>query len=100
MAQWNPKANEIFLGAFELASADERRAYLDTACAGDAARRSAVDNLLHAHDSAGSLLERPAPGADLTMDQCAGGSAREAALLRRAFASRSRGNARNHTPRR
>jgi hypothetical protein len=38
MTSWNPQANELFLKALELGSADERREYLDDACGGDAGR--------------------------------------------------------------
>jgi hypothetical protein len=67
MAPWNPKANEIFLDALEIASAAERDAYLDAACAADVALRCAVDNLLRAHAAAGSLLEQPALACALTL---------------------------------
>ena len=32
MAVWNPEANDLFLKALELRTADSRRAYLDDAC--------------------------------------------------------------------
>src|SRR4051812_34447498 len=60
MANWNPRANEIFVRANEILLADERRAYLDQACADDADLRHVVDQLLRAHDQAGSFLDRPA----------------------------------------
>jgi serine/threonine protein kinase len=37
-----------------------RAAYLDAACAGDAALRAEIDKLLQAHDQAGAFLEQPA----------------------------------------
>ena len=40
MTSWNPRANELFLKALGLGSAEERRKYLDDACAGDAALRA------------------------------------------------------------
>jgi serine/threonine protein kinase/WD40 repeat protein len=38
----------------------ERAAFLDEACAGDAALRQRMEMLLRAHDASGSFLERPA----------------------------------------
>jgi serine/threonine protein kinase len=46
----------IFNEAIELPSPDERAAYLDRACAGDAMLRSRVEALLRAHDHAGQFL--------------------------------------------
>jgi WD40 repeat protein len=40
--------------------APERRAFLDQTCAGDAALRQQVDELMQAHDEAGNFLEEPA----------------------------------------
>ncbi len=40
-------------------SPDERGAFLDDACAGDAALRQRVQVLLRAHDASGSFLDRP-----------------------------------------
>src|SRR5216683_5029373 len=59
MAYWNPSANEIFLSAVEIGSPEQRRAYLDSACAGNAGLRRAVEALLQAHAQAGSFLDRP-----------------------------------------
>src|SRR5947209_5209536 len=52
----------IFAAAVALADADERAAYLEQACAGDAALRGRVEALLRAHARAGHLLDRPVPG--------------------------------------
>src|SRR5260221_2065889 len=60
MTTWDPKANELFLKALELRSADERREFLDRACTGDAAMRAEVDSLLKASEQAGGFLEPPA----------------------------------------
>src|SRR4051794_24347523 len=43
--------------------AEKRAAYLDEACAGDAALRERVENLLRAGEEAGFFLQQPAPGA-------------------------------------
>src|SRR5438445_5603491 len=61
MTNWNPRANDLFLKALELRSADERQKYLDEACTGDAALRAEVESLLEASARAGSFLEAPAP---------------------------------------
>jgi eukaryotic-like serine/threonine-protein kinase len=52
----------IFAAAAALGSAAERAAYLDQACAGDAALRAHVEALLRAHERASHLLDRPAVG--------------------------------------
>ena len=45
----------------------QRAAYLDEACAGDAALRQRVEELLHASEAAGAFLESPASGPDGTV---------------------------------
>src|SRR5262249_52874430 len=50
----------IFCAALERPGS-ERAASLDTACAGDTALRSRAEELLRAHDQAGSFLQRPPP---------------------------------------
>jgi serine/threonine protein kinase/Flp pilus assembly protein TadD len=71
MTTWNPQANELFLKALELRSADERQEYLDRACASDAALRAEVESLLEAGAQAGSFLESPARAPQLvaTVDE-------------------------------
>jgi len=54
----------IFNAALELEPA-ARAAYLDQACAGDAALRRQVEDLLAAHEQAGDFLETPPTGLDL-----------------------------------
>ena len=54
------RAKSIFLQAVEIASAADRRAYLDAACGGDDALRGEVVALLGHHDQLGSFLESPA----------------------------------------
>ncbi|MCL4788386.1 MAG: serine/threonine protein kinase, partial [Verrucomicrobia bacterium] len=53
----------VLNAALELSPA-ERAAYLDQACAGDAALRRRVEDLLHAHEQAESFLETPSAGLD------------------------------------
>src|SRR5262245_32553418 len=59
MTTWNPRANDLFLRALELPSADARAKYLDEAWAGGAPLRVEVRSLLEAGDRAGSFLESP-----------------------------------------
>src|SRR6185436_19496412 len=49
-------------------SAEERAAYLDEACAGDAALRQRVEELLRATEEAGAFLQVPALGAQRPAD--------------------------------
>ena len=55
----------VFLSALEKGSAEERTAYLDEACQGDADLRQSVERLLQAHPQVGSFLQLP-PGASET----------------------------------
>jgi len=59
MVQQSEPLEDIFLAALERTSAEERRAYLDAACAEDAALRERIEALLSAHEDAGSFLEKP-----------------------------------------
>jgi serine/threonine protein kinase/tetratricopeptide (TPR) repeat protein len=61
VADWNPRANELFLRAAEIAAPAERAAFLDRECGDDAIRRN-VDALLAADAKAGSFLNEPAGG--------------------------------------
>src|SRR5437870_1672992 len=72
MPTWDPRANDLFLKALELRSADERRDYLDGACAGDAALRAEVESLLDASARAGSFLGLRQPAPCATVDLPAG----------------------------
>jgi eukaryotic-like serine/threonine-protein kinase len=53
-----PGAKEIFAAAIELPK-DQRRAYVEAQCAGDAQIRAAVETLLSAHDNAGEFFDGP-----------------------------------------
>ncbi len=55
-----PTIKAVFFAALEKATAAERSAYLDEACAGDAELRREVEVLLRAHDLPDPLLDRPA----------------------------------------
>src|SRR3954465_7725619 len=54
----------IFSEALDKASASERDAYVEDACAGNAALRVAVESLLKAHERAKGILEAPPVGFD------------------------------------
>ena len=60
MAVWNPRANDLFVRAFEIEPAAKRRAFLDVECVGDAGLRRQVDALLAASEEVGSFLNQPA----------------------------------------
>src|SRR5687768_2531175 len=66
------QVSPIFRQAVEL-SPDERAAFLETACAGDATLRSDVERLIFAHEQAGSFIESPAfeRAAELLTDETA-----------------------------
>jgi eukaryotic-like serine/threonine-protein kinase len=57
---------EIFLGAVEHRSPDQREAYLDQACRGDQRLRQQVAALLKAHAAEGSLLDGVSAGIQRT----------------------------------
>src|SRR5262245_51604664 len=50
------RAKELFLDALEIAPADDRRAFLDRACAGNAGLRAEIEGLLAHHQRVGSFL--------------------------------------------
>ncbi len=62
------RAKSVFLRAAELATAEERRAYLGEACDGDAALRREVEELLGHHGRLGAFLESPAAPQPATGD--------------------------------
>ncbi len=66
---WNPEANDLFLKALETPSREERAAYLDQRCGGNAELRAQVQSLLEASARAGSFLNCPAPGLGGTADE-------------------------------
>jgi hypothetical protein len=69
MTTWDPRANDLFLKALELASPAERRAFLDAACAGDAALLAEVESLSEANARAAGFLDSPAPPFADTIEQ-------------------------------
>jgi hypothetical protein len=62
---------EIFNASLEFADPAQRSAYLDQACAGDAALRRQIEGLLEMHAQLGSFLESPAEAGAMTVDQSA-----------------------------
>jgi serine/threonine protein kinase/formylglycine-generating enzyme required for sulfatase activity len=64
LTNWNPRANEIFAEAVELA-ASERETFVRSRCAGDTSLQDRVHQLIRLHDTAGSFLLAPAFAAKL-----------------------------------
>ena len=60
MPDWDPEANDLFLRAVERGRPEDRRRFLDGACAGRPDLRDRVDGLIRAGEQAGSFLEHPA----------------------------------------
>src|SRR5947209_911919 len=58
----------IFLAAVDMAAADERAAYVEAACAGDAELLRRVGKLLACHDGPRGPLDAAPPGLGGTMD--------------------------------
>ena len=73
MPDWNPRANDIFLDALEIAAPEDRKLFIERVCGGDADLRAQVDSLIAASQKAGNFLENPpspiAAGAEVTIDQ-------------------------------
>src|SRR5262249_2432226 len=63
------QAKSIFLNAADIASADEREAYLDAQCGSDEALRREVAEPLNHHAQAQIFLESPAPGIAVTVQE-------------------------------
>src|SRR5688572_998820 len=64
----------IFAAALEKKSPEERQAFLDESCRGNAELRAQVEELLSASNAAGSFFEHPPAGLDVTVDAAAGNS--------------------------
>ena len=60
-------AEHIFSSALEIDTSEERSAFLEQACGGDAALRAEVDELLRHDADAGSFLEKPPQELDATI---------------------------------
>ena len=59
----------IFLEALEIEQVGQRRAYLDRVCAGNERLRAEVDELLHAHERPGNVLDRSPSDLVIPADQ-------------------------------
>src|SRR5215831_15930748 len=60
MAEWNSRANDVFLRAAEVESPAERQLFLDRHCGNDACLRAQVESLLAASAKVGSFLNKRA----------------------------------------
>jgi len=69
MNQEPKDVKSIFAEALEKKTPQDRAAYLDKACGGDADLRSKLESLLESHDQAGSFLEAPALDVTVTFDK-------------------------------
>ncbi|HEY7330525.1 MAG TPA: protein kinase [Gemmataceae bacterium] len=58
----------LFFAVLDIDDPSERSAYLDSACAGNAALRSQVEQLLKAHHESGLFMEHPALTLEATVD--------------------------------
>ena len=63
------RIDEIFWGALQLASDEERRTYLERACGPDQELRQLVDKLLRAQPKAAAFLEQPFAGPRAAADE-------------------------------
>jgi serine/threonine protein kinase len=63
MTPANPSLDTLFCAAVEIASADDRTAFLARACGSDAELRARVEKLVAAHFRAGNFLAAPVPAA-------------------------------------
>src|SRR5262245_39811991 len=68
LPRWVMNEEEIFHQALARRS-EERAAYLDQACAGDAALRASVEALLRANVGASGFLEQPAAASAATVGE-------------------------------
>jgi serine/threonine protein kinase len=68
-----PQLESILAAAVDISSADERRAFVEQACAGDADLRQRVEQMIENHFQAGSFLESPAAGLPSPLGRGVGG---------------------------
>jgi hypothetical protein len=64
MKTFTPGVETILAEAVEIASPDERRAYVTKSCACDPVLQARVERMIADHSQAGSFLERPASPID------------------------------------
>jgi hypothetical protein len=82
MPNWDPEANDLFLRALEITAPENRRRFLDEACAGKPMLRARVKGLIRAAEQAGSFLEYPVLDSGPTSAQSPGVTADLAAAPR------------------
>jgi WD40 repeat protein len=68
MAKEQKDIKAIFSEAIEKQTPEEQAAYLDEVCGKDTELRSKIEELLKAHEQAGSFLEIPDPEPNVTLD--------------------------------
>ncbi|PHS06952.1 MAG: hypothetical protein COA78_13845 [Blastopirellula sp.] len=68
MTDKTQNSKTVFSKALEIASPEQRSAYLDQACKGNPQLRSEVEQLMQAIDQAGSFMERPILGSSTTTE--------------------------------
>ena len=61
MSDQVPNLETLFLAALEIASPEERAAFLAKSCGADGELRVQVERLLKSHEQVGSFLDHPAP---------------------------------------
>jgi eukaryotic-like serine/threonine-protein kinase len=66
MPSKTPSLDSIFCAAIEIGAAEGRAAFLAEACGGDPELHRRVEKLVGAHFQAGSFLEGPTPGQEVT----------------------------------
>ncbi|MEX0642264.1 MAG: serine/threonine-protein kinase [Pirellulales bacterium] len=69
MTASHPPVDQIFSDALRQPAGQERSAYLDEVCGGNAELRQRVDRLLKAYDDAASFLDSPAVALPVTAEQ-------------------------------
>ncbi len=67
MAFQPERAREFFLDAVQIGSPEERSAFLDRSCGGDAELRRRVEALIAAHERPESLLDKAAVAIDMPL---------------------------------
>ncbi|UCG58906.1 MAG: hypothetical protein JSU70_05205, partial [Phycisphaerales bacterium] len=69
MAEELKDLRAIFLGAVEIQDPEKRKAYLGRACKGKEKLRAEIEDLLKAHEEAGSFMEVSVSDSDITLDE-------------------------------
>ena len=80
MSDQVPNLDTLFLAALEIASPEERAAFLTKSCGADGELRVQVERLLKSHEQVGSFLDHPAPELRASVSQDEAGDARVQSL--------------------